>query len=75
MRFVLWGICCQDALEGRTPLPTGTKNKISTWQLWAFLASAFAALTALLAKVRVTGIDSNLTTFMRTLVVAACLKP
>jgi uncharacterized membrane protein len=51
------------------------KNNTSTWQLWAFLASAFAALTALLAKVRVTGIDSNLTTFMRTLVVAACLKP
>lgn len=44
-----------------------------SWQLWALLAAAFAALTAIFAKVGVESIDSNLATFIRTLVVIAAL--
>ena len=40
-----------------------------TWLGWALLSAVFAAATALLAKVGVTGIDSNLATAIRTTVV------
>jgi bacterial/archaeal transporter family protein len=40
-----------------------------TWLLWALLSAIFAAATALLAKVGVSGIDSNLATAIRTTVV------
>lgn len=40
-----------------------------TWVFWAFLSAIFAAATALLAKVGVEGIDSNLATAIRTTVV------
>ena len=40
-----------------------------TWLGWALLSAAFAAATALLAKVGVKGIDSNLATAIRTTVV------
>ncbi len=40
-----------------------------TWLLWAILSAVFAAATALLAKVGVSGIDSNLATAIRTTVV------
>jgi len=40
-----------------------------TWLLWALLSAVFAAATALLAKVGVAGIDSNLATAIRTTVV------
>src|SRR6201995_72536 len=40
-----------------------------TWLLWALLSAIFAAGTALLAKVGVTGIDSNLATAIRTTVI------
>jgi transporter family protein len=40
-----------------------------TWLAWALLSAAFAAATALLAKVGVSGIDSNLATAIRTTVV------
>jgi transporter family protein len=40
-----------------------------TWLLWALLSAVFAAATALLAKVGVSGIDSNLATAIRTTVV------
>ena len=39
------------------------------WLFWALLSAAFAALTAILAKLGVTGIDSNLATAIRTSVV------
>ena len=45
----------------------------SGWQLWAALAALFAAVTALLAKVGVEGIPSNLATFVRTVVVLGLL--
>jgi transporter family protein len=40
-----------------------------TWLFWAILSAVFAAATALLAKVGVAGIDSNLATAIRTSVV------
>ncbi len=39
------------------------------WKYWALLSAVFAALTAILAKVGVRGIDSTLATFIRTIVV------
>jgi len=40
-----------------------------TWVFWAILSAIFAAATALLAKVGVAGIDSNLATAIRTSVI------
>jgi transporter family protein len=40
-----------------------------TWLGWALLSAVFAAATALLAKVGIKGIDSNLATAIRTTVV------
>jgi bacterial/archaeal transporter family protein len=39
------------------------------WLPWAILSAVFAALTAILAKVGVAGVDSNLATAIRTTVV------
>ena len=46
---------------------------LDSWQAWALLAALFAALTAIFAKIGVEAIDSDLATFLRTLVVAAAL--
>ena len=43
------------------------------WQLWAGLASLMAALTAVLAKLGVVGLDAGLATFLRTVVVVLAL--
>jgi transporter family protein len=40
-----------------------------TWVFWALLSAIFAAATALLAKVGVSGVDSNLATAIRTSVI------
>lgn len=40
-----------------------------TWLAWAFLSALFAGLTAVLAKVGVKDVDSNLATAIRTVVV------
>jgi transporter family protein len=40
-----------------------------TWIFWALLSAAFAAATALLAKVGIEGVDSNLATAIRTSVI------
>ena len=42
-----------------------------TWLVWALLSALFAAATAILAKIGVAGIDSNLATAIRTTVVLA----
>ena len=39
------------------------------WLTWALLSALFAGLTAILAKIGVTGVDSNLATAIRTTVV------
>src|SRR5258706_15928084 len=40
-----------------------------TWLTWSLLSAVFAAATAILAKVGITGIDANLATAVRTSVV------
>src|SRR5262245_32200800 len=40
------------------------------WQGWALMSAVFAALTAILAKVGVEGVDPDIATFIRTLVIA-----
>ncbi len=42
-----------------------------TWQTWALLSAAFAALTAVFAKVGVDRIDPTFATFIRTIVIVA----
>ena len=46
----------------------------STWQVWAFLSAIFAALTAIFAKVGVEGINSDLATLIRTVIVLITLS-
>ena len=46
---------------------------LDTWQFWALLSAAFAALTAIFAKVGVGPVGSDYATFLRTLVIVAVL--
>ena len=46
---------------------------LPSWLLWALCSAIFAAMTAILAKIGVEGIDSDLATFFRTIVVAVIL--
>ncbi|MCM5559901.1 EamA family transporter [Pleomorphomonas sp. JP5] len=47
------------------------KSLFQFWQTWAVLSAASAAMTAILAKVGVEAISSDLATFIRTAVVLA----
>ncbi|MCC8981431.1 EamA family transporter [Bradyrhizobium acaciae] len=49
-------------------------DTFSSWQVWAFLSAVFAALTAIFAKVGVEGINSDLATLIRTVVVLITLS-
>jgi len=42
---------------------------VQSWQFWALLSAAFAALTAIFAKVGVSGINSDMATFIRTAII------
>jgi transporter family protein len=44
-----------------------------SWQLWALLSAAFAALTAIFAKVGIEGVGSDFATFVRTIVILLAL--
>src|SRR6202043_1111265 len=44
-------------------------SALSSWQFWAVLSAVFAALTAIFAKVGVENINSDLATFVRTIVI------
>jgi bacterial/archaeal transporter family protein len=46
---------------------------LSSWQVWAVLSAMFAALTAIFAKIGVEDINSDLATFIRTIVVICIL--
>ncbi|GGH29288.1 transporter [Alsobacter metallidurans] len=50
-----------------------SSSLLSHWAFWALLSAIFAALTAILAKIGVGGVNSDLATFIRTLVVIAAL--
>lgn len=43
------------------------------WVLWALLSAAFAGATAVLAKVGVQGVDADLATLVRTLLISVLL--
>jgi bacterial/archaeal transporter family protein len=45
------------------------RNLLQLWQTWALLSALFAAATAVLAKVGVSGVDSDLATLVRTAIV------
>ena len=46
---------------------------LTSWQLWALLSAAFAALTAIFAKVGVENVNSDFATFIRTIVILLAL--
>ena len=45
----------------------------SNWFLWALMSAVFAALTAIFAKVGLDGVDSDLATLVRTMVIIVVL--
>lgn len=49
------------------------KNGIISWQVWALLSAAFAALTAIFAKVGIENVNSDFATFLRTIVIICVL--
>ena len=46
-----------------------TRSLLANWVFWAVLSAAFAALTAIFAKVGVAGVDSDFATLIRTVVI------
>ena len=46
---------------------------LTSWQLWALLSAAFAALTAIFAKIGVETVNSDLATLIRTVVIVLVL--
>jgi transporter family protein len=44
-------------------------NPLASWQSWALLSAAFAALTAIFAKVGIENVNSDFATFVRTIVI------
>ena len=49
-------------------------SSTSDWLLWAILAAVFAALTSILAKVGIQGVDSDFATLIRTFVIVIVLS-
>jgi transporter family protein len=52
---------------------TGVMEASGTWFFWALLSAVFAAMTAIFAKIGLTGVDSDLATLVRTGVIAVVL--
>jgi transporter family protein len=48
-------------------------SALASWQFWAVLSAVFAALTAIFAKVGVSGINPDLATLIRTVVILCAL--
>ena len=46
---------------------------MSNWFFWALASAAFAALTAIFAKVGIEGVDSDLATWIRTVIILVVL--
>jgi transporter family protein len=49
------------------------KSFVLSWQFWALLSAAFAALTAIFAKVGIENVNSDFATFIRTIVILCAL--
>lgn len=46
---------------------------LAAWQFWAVLSAAFAALTAIFAKIGVENVNSDFATFIRTVIILLVL--
>ncbi|HVY51030.1 MAG TPA: EamA family transporter [Devosia sp.] len=44
-------------------------NPLASWQFWALGSAAFAALTAIFAKIGVENVNSDFATFIRTIII------
>jgi transporter family protein len=49
------------------------KSGLFPWQIWALLSAAFAALTAILAKIGIENVNSDFATFIRAIVILCVL--
>ncbi|RZI58760.1 MAG: EamA family transporter [Zymomonas sp.] len=49
------------------------KFAIASWQFWALSSAAFAALTAIFAKIGIENVNSDFATFIRTVVILLVL--
>jgi transporter family protein len=49
------------------------KSLFVSWQFWALLSAAFAALTAIFAKVGIENVNSDFATFIRTIIILCAL--
>ncbi|MET0743414.1 MAG: EamA family transporter [Microvirga sp.] len=49
------------------------RTMVESWLFWALLSAAFAAMTAILAKVGVTAVNPDFATFVRTVVIVVVL--
>lgn len=47
---------------------------LASWAFWALLSALFAALTAIFAKIGIQGVDSDLATLVRTIVILFVLS-
>ena len=45
------------------------QSLVTSWQFWAILSAAFAALTAIFAKIGIEAINADFATFLRTIVI------
>lgn len=45
------------------------KSVLASWPFWALASAAFAALTAIFAKIGISGVNSDFATFIRTIVI------
>jgi transporter family protein len=50
-----------------------SSGALTSWQFWALASAAFAALTAIFAKIGVENVNSDFATFVRTIVILGCL--
>ncbi len=68
---------CPFAVAGVLAIPVFIegmmRSALLTWQLWALLSAAFAALTAIFAKIGVENVNSDFATFVRTIVILITL--
>ena len=58
---------------GQATGPPMTSSGLMTWQSWALLSAVFAALTAIFAKIGVAGINSDMATLIRTVIILGVL--
>ena len=49
------------------------RSIVLSWQFWALLSAAFAALTAIFAKIGIENVNSDFATFIRTIVILCAL--